>query len=224
MHTPTTLWPRFRLVWIVLPVLAVLLLGMVRARDDDVEDAKFRSDAAKARPGVLDVAGDLADGADAAKMEKARARAKEVRKLHPLDAVMWQLKLRDKGGLGVGATPGLLVPDGIEAKLIVLGGLRRPLTANQLKAEQADLQRMGEITRAVAVIARCYRPEVSGRGWVGLWSLICAVVWDVLSEDAEKNAQDFLDAVKSGDPKATQRASYYLSNSCTNCHSWCRDR
>jgi cytochrome c556 len=221
MRTPPALSPRFRVAWIVFAASAVFLLGAVHARDNDAEDAKHNSAAAKAAPDVLEVVDCLADGGDMAKGAKAQAKVKVISRTHEFEAIMWQFTPRDKGGLGIGAKPAGRIPDGIEVKIIALANLKKPLKAEQFAAEQPDLQRMAETIRAVSFIAKGYGPKLEGRGWVLIWNLIRAVVWRLYCDDMESNSQSLLDAIKAGDSHEVQKASNRLLASCISCHnSW----
>jgi len=87
----------------------------------------------------------------------SREGQKIAKKYEELNDVMGVFKPRriqpgaaGTSGIGVGNKPGVILPDGIEAKIL---DLTKRIRKGDLDNNAADLKRMGEITAAVAGIA-----------------------------------------------------------------------
>ena len=191
----------------VLLALGAMFLAVAHGRDDDDKDKLKKTEAAK--EAVLKLVDDLGKGTDV-KKEAADVAAK-----HEIEAVMNQFKPRAKGGLGVGATAGAIMPDAIELKLIALGG-KKVLPKADLTSQQADLQKMAEVTLAIAEITPHYAPKKDETGKP-------IKDWLKFSADMQKQSKDLVTAIKSGDPKMVQKASLTLNSSCNACHTEFRD-
>jgi hypothetical protein len=136
-----------------------------------------------------------------------------AKRAEQLEEVMDVFKPRDKGGAGLGPTPGAIRPDGIELKLIDLGKKREMSKADVDK--QADaLARAGEITRAVADIT-VYFTEKDGKK--------NSAKWKQYTEDMKKGAEQFTAAAKQKDAKGIKAGANALNASCNNCHADFRD-
>src|SRR6516164_6728785 len=108
--------------------LSVCLLTSAITRGDDDDDAADIKEAAKA----TDALKKLVEAIEAGKEKDIPKLADELNKKTDLKHIMWSAyKPREKGGLGVGAKPGTIRPDGIEAKIISMS--KKPLPANQLQ-------------------------------------------------------------------------------------------
>src|SRR5438309_46198 len=119
-------------------------LVAVYASDGVGQDKKQNKEA---REAVLRMA-DLVGKKDFAALKpQADAVAKSI---DGLNDVMNLLRLRAKGGLGMGDTPGAIAPDGMEAKLVNLA--KRPLTQPQLAKDAKALVRMAEVNAAIAQV------------------------------------------------------------------------
>ena len=206
-----------RHTWIS-PVVGMLALGVffltvARARDDAEEKAKIAA-AQKAAPDVEGLA-DAAADADALK-KKADAIIKKYDDLGP---IMWQMKPRDKGGLGVGAKPGAYDPDAIELQLLQLGNPKKGITAKDLKNNNADYQRMVQVIRGIAEPTPSYADKYIKAGAPGATK----DNWIRMSKDMQKGSDDLLGAIKSNDLKAVKKAMDNLNKNCNDCHTAFRD-
>jgi len=192
----------------ILLALGAFFLATAHGRDDDDKE-KIKKTAA-AKEAVLKLVGDLGKDADL-KKEAAAVAAK-----HDIEYVMNQFKPRDKGGIGVGAKPGAILPDAIELKLIALGNPKKMISKADLASQQADLQKMAQTTLAIAETTPYYAPKKDEAGKP-------IKDWLKFSEDMKKQSKDLVGAVKSGDPKMVQKASLTLNSSCNACHTTFRD-
>ncbi len=152
----------------------------------------------------------LADDAGTKDWAEFSKAGSEVAKKHELDKVMNGFKMRKpnlKGiaGIGVGAKPGAITPDGIEAKLISL--TKMPLTPAQLQKEADDLVRMTEIIAAIAATSlhQCPNPAMQVR-------------WNQWSEEMYQSSRELTKAIKAKNPADVKNAAHKLNDSCKNCH------
>ncbi len=166
MRRPAWLLPGLGLL-----ALGVCFLAVARALDkgDEAEDMKA---AAAAAPDVQKLA-DAAAAGDAAALKKL---GDDAAKKYELKAIMFAFKPKEKGGLGVGATP-----DGAELTLIKLG--KKALPATALTAQSADLQRMAALVRGISEVTPDFAGKFTKTG-------ADAKVWDGLAEDMTKGAED----------------------------------
>ena len=206
-----------RHVWL-LPFAAVVVVGVcflsvVRARDDD-DDKKKMEDAKKAAPDVLGLADAVASGNPDALKKQADAVVKKYDELMP---IMWQMKPRDKNGLGVGPKADVYVNDAIELQLLELGG-KKSKNAQYIKDHAADFQRMAEVVRGIAAVA----PPFGKKGGFAK-TPADEKVWNSLCEDMAKGSDDLIDAIKKDDDKAFKKAVDNLNKSCNDCHTKFRD-
>jgi hypothetical protein len=182
-------------------VLALAILFVVA-----VPVALADDDAKAAQKDVLDLAKASEEGKP---IDKARLEAIK-KKYDDLDTIMHSYKPRDKGGIGVGPKG---KSDGIEIKLNNLG--KKPLAKMQLDKEADELIKVAHINAAIADITKLYVPKPKGgKG---------PKEWNEYAEAMKKSSLEFAKAVKSGDPKAVQKAANNVNASCTNCHSDFRD-
>ena len=188
--------------------LAALFLAPARGRDDDDKEKTMKTEAAKVD--VLKLVGDL-NGKD----EDIKKEAAVIAMKHDIEFVMNQFKPREHHGLGVGVAPGAVKWDGIETELLFLG--KKALPAKDLAAQKADLQKMAEVTLAIAHVAPNYAPKKDEPG-------MPIKDWLKFSDDMTKQSKDLLDAIKGGDPKMVQDKANTLNGSCNSCHTEFRDK
>jgi hypothetical protein len=204
-------------IWGGAAVLAALALGLVavcRGRGDDAEDKENMQKAALAKEPVLKLVGAIESGA---KDEDVKKQAADVGKKYDIKHVMWQMKPRDKGGLGVGPTPDAIQPDAIELKLIALGNPKKVISQKDLTAQQGDLVKMVEVSEAIAAVAPSYAAN-EGRKPAEQKK------WNEYCEDMHKGSKELIDAIKGGDPKKVQVVADKLNASCNSCHTDFRDK
>lgn len=138
----------------------------------------------------------------------------ELAKKYSLDELMHVYKFRNKGGLGVGETPGAITPDGIEAKL---QGLQKK------EADKADLSKngkayatMGEVSLILADLSEAHTPkEKKGEK--------DPKKWKEFVEKMRKGSNELIAASSKGDSKALKSAAKTLNDSCVECHGIFRD-
>jgi len=134
--------------------------------------------------------------------------AAPVARKHELFDLMGVLRKRDpedpRSGLGVGARPGAIKPDGIDAKLIRLAGRVRPADLENAK----DLIRMAEVTAALASITFHRNEPV----------FMKRQKWEQLCTEMHDASLDFIDAVKGKDITKVENTARILSDTCAACH------
>jgi cytochrome c556 len=169
-----------------------------RTADDD-EDKQAIKDAQQALTKLMDT---MAKGGNTA------AEVKAIRdKFGELKPIMYAaFKPRKNGGMGIGP-PGQ--GDGIELKIISLG--KRALQKPDVAKWQDDLQKIADVSKAIAEVADLYPPKKD------------AEKWKQYDTEMRKGAEELARAAKGGDPKAIKNAANNLNASCSNCHSDFRD-
>jgi hypothetical protein len=155
------------------------------------------------KEGVLKIADTIKKGDMAGADAQAVALAKKVEDLGDL---MDFFKKRDKGGIGVGSKAGVVVPDGIEMKLVGLG--RESPSVAALKKEAASLEEMGYVVAAMAKVARA-KPATGAKAKE--WNGWC----DAVAADAVKLSA----AAKSQGAADLKTIARKINESCNACHS-----
>jgi IMP dehydrogenase/GMP reductase len=152
---------------------------------------------------VLKIAAAIKMGDTAGAEMQATALAKKIEDLGDL---MDLFKKRDKGGIGVGSKAGVVVPDGIETKLISME--KNALSAAALKTEGGPLEEMGYVIAAMAKIAKL-KPaaKAKGKDWNG-WCDEVAASGVKLSAAAKSQGAADLKAI-----------AKKINASCNACHS-----
>jgi hypothetical protein len=167
------------------------------------------ADEKEVRAAILKMA-DMIEKNDAAGAKKQAAAMKDAELLDAMNL----LALRSRKGLGVGADPDKIKPDGIEAKLIGMG--RKPLPQAQLEKEAADLARMAYVIAAISEVARVKVPEKDeGQKKRKDW-----IMW---SEEMRQSAEQLARAAKAKNAAETKTAAAKVNSSCNNCHGVFRD-
>jgi hypothetical protein len=140
----------------------------------------------------------------------AKAEAKTVaKKIEDLDDLMHSFKPRNKKGLGVGGTAGVVVPDGIEQKLNAIS--RDGITAAMLQKEAKNLTEAAWMTAAIAEITVFKAPEKDkGKKKRSKWI--------ELSETTRDAAKELAAAAKGGNVNEVKNAAIKVNNGCNNCH------
>jgi hypothetical protein len=141
----------------------------------------------------------------------AEQQAVEIAKKSELENVMDLLKLRAKKGLGVGAEPGVIKPDGIEAQIINLS--KKAMRPNDLEARAKDLAQAARITAAVALIAQHSCPVAKQEGDKD------PKQWDRWSRDMYEEAIRLAVAAEARNPKDVKTVASKLDSSCNACHA-----
>lgn len=180
--------------WMTLSAAVVLGVSLLATNLSNAAD-----DEKEARDAVLKVADALEKGDTATAKKLASGVKSETEDLMNL---MLPRKDNGKGGLGIGAKPGAITPDGIEKKV-------QDLAKNAPKAGEAkDLERAGYIMKAISMTIENKVPK--GKK---------PMPWKKYNTDYEKMTDDFIAAAKKGDAKAIQAASKKLNDSCITCHN-----
>src|SRR5258708_18946584 len=180
--------------WMTLTAGMVLGLGVLATVGSAADD-----EAKEARDAVMKIAGLVEKG----KMADAKKEGAGVKsELEDVMNLMLPRKDNGKGGVGIGAKPGAIMPDGIEKKL-------QDLEKTAPKAGEAkELEKAAYIMIAIAVASEGKVPKGKKPG-----------PWKKYNADFEKQAQDFLAASKKGDAKGIQDAAKKLNNACISCHN-----
>jgi Cytochrome C' len=188
--------------WAFLSLLAlgVVVLSVTSSYSaDDDDDKKAVKAAADDVIKLVDTKGDVSKEAEA------------LAKKHEIDKVMHGFKPRLRGGIGIGAVPGAVMPDSIELKIIDLGKQKVPAIKKELAMKSADLQKMAEITRAIAEINEFYAPTPAGKKNPKLYKKF--------NDDMKKTSKDLIEAIKMADAEKVKAAATSLTKSCNECHS-----
>jgi len=189
-----------------------LILGMglvARSRADDEEVPKNVRDA------IMKIAGLL----DKGKLEDAKKEAAAIAKTAGYDgskpgsceSLMHVFAVRVKKGFGVGTKPGMIKPDGIEAKIQVLGDDKKKLTDKTLKNESADIKTLALVSAAIGDIAVEATPKKDD-------GKKKAADWKKWSQEMHDYGLKLAEASGKSDTKAVQIAARNLDGSCTSCH------
>jgi hypothetical protein len=171
----------------------------------------------EAADAVAKQAEDVAKGKDWASLVKqGQPMAKKVE----LEQVMHLMKLRKpddekRSGLGVGAKPGAITPDGIEAKIINMS--KAPMPAARLQKEQEALIQLAERTAAIASIGIHQCPVQAPMGQK------TPAKWKELMEDMHKSSEQLIKALKDKNPAKVKEAARRLNANCNDCHAIFRD-
>ncbi len=160
-------------------------------------------EAAGLKDGVLKIAASVQKGDTAAAQSQAAVLAKKVEDLADL---MELFKKRDKGGIGVGLKKGVVVPDGIEIKLVKMGR-DAPSTSEATKEAEA-LQHMGAVVAAMAYVTKSKPPaKVKAKEWNG-WC-----------DDLAASGMKLSAAAKDHAPADLKAAASKINATCNACHS-----
>jgi cytochrome c556 len=187
-------------VWLAgLGLLALGLLFTIAGRVTGGEE--------KIKKSVLEIAAAIEKGNSAAAISKAKALAKSV---EDIEDVMAVFKLREKGGLGVGAKANAIVPDGVELKLLAMG--RDAPGQNTVDKEAAALEKMSYVIAAVAEVALA-KPPARDEGKKKKKDFIR---W---AKDMRAAAPLLAAAAKSKSPAEIQKAAAKINSTCSTCHA-----
>ena len=156
-----------------------------RGRDDD--DAEKAMKTAAARVAVLKLVGDLGK-ADEVKKEAADIAAK-----HDIEFVMNQFRPRTRAAWASAPAPRDKY-DGIETELLFLG--KKALPQKDLAAQQADLQKMAEVSLAISEIAH-YAPKQDAAG-------MPIKDWQKYSGDMNKQSKDSSTPSRAATPRRSR--------------------
>ncbi len=197
----------------LLPVVGVLTAGvflLAAARPADDDDKENIEAAKKAAPDVQKLA-DAAAAGGAALQQQVNAIVKTYGDLEP---IMWQMKPRDKAGLGVGQQ-GAYANDSIELQLLELGG-RKPKTAKDIKDHAADWERMADVVKGIAPVTPAYAKKY-------VKTPADEKAWNGLAGDMGKGADNLIAAIKAGNAAKFKKAVDSINKSCNDCHTKFRD-
>lgn len=177
---------------------ASLALGALAAGPGEpaTTDEKDLEAAREAQPLLMALVKSLARGEDGKK------EAAQIKKRFPddLTPVMSVFRSRARGGLGIGPRGA-----GIEEEITQLA--RRPLPAAKVAAQKEVVERIGEVTRAVAQMADLYPPRAM------------IAEWTKFNDEMRRSAEGLVKAAGLGSPKDIQRSATRLYESCKNCHT-----
>jgi hypothetical protein len=184
----------------VVSALAIWLLAASTGSAADDDQA--------AREGVLKVA-DLIQKKD---MDTAKKQAEAIaKKINDPEPIMNTMSPREDGGLGIGAKPGAIKPDGIEKKLLEID--KTPLKDPQAATEADALQEMAYRIAAVAAMAQNACPVPAKQGAKDPKD------WKRWTDDMQKQALDLADATKTKKAAEVNKAVKKLNDTCTACHA-----
>jgi cytochrome c556 len=162
----------------------------------------------------------IADLIDKGKAEDAKKEAAAIAKKAGFDgnkpgsceSLMHAFAVRATKGFGVGDKPGMIKPDGIEAKIQVLGDEKKKLSDKTLKTEAADIKKLALISAAIGDICIEATPKKDD-------GKKKAADWKKWSQEMRDYGVKLADAAgKGSDAKSVSIAARNLDGSCTSCH------
>jgi hypothetical protein len=192
-----------------LAVAALLAAGIWALATADGRGQQDDKEVKEAKEAVAKLVNAMRQGGDAG------PQAAEVAKKVEIENLMIVFKPRNKGGFGIGPSPGKVSPakDGIEQRIITMG--RLALKKDQVAKQKEPLIEMAERVQAVAEITQHYMPPKKAGA--------TPANWKKYTQEMKKSAQDLAGALKGGDPMKIKAAATDLNASCTNCHGDFRD-
>jgi cytochrome c556 len=216
MRMPTRWLLSLAALWILgFGLLVAVGPGAAADKDEKVspEQKAAREQARQTVEQLADMVGDDKKAEDVQK--KAKELAEKMMKadfgVQAVEPIMAPLKLRTKGGMGIGAKPGVYDPDGIEAKIIGLA--KKKLTAAELKNQADDIAKLAKITAAVAEVSELHKPEKKvGDKRPEDWAK-----WSKEMRDSALELANQTKAIKP-DPDAIKKTATKLNGTCTDCH------
>jgi cytochrome c556 len=187
--------------------------GAAADKDKETPEEKAaRKEAQEAVIQLADMIGDPKKADDIKKMatDLAEKMKKEDIGIAAVGPVMSGMKLRDKGGLGVGKS-GAYSPDGIEAKIMALA--KKKLTAAEATAQANDIAQLAKITAAIGEVADLHAPTMKKAGKD-------PKDWKKWSNEMRDDALDLAKIVQGAkpDPGKIKDAATKLNGTCTDCH------
>ena len=195
---------RFVIAWAtVLGLLAVTFFQTAGRSRADIDK--------KMHDALVEIAQAIQKGDTATAETKARALAKAVEEL---DDLMHSFKPRNKKGLGVGSTAGVVTPDGIEQKLDAVA--KDGITPGQLTKEGKALDEAAWMTAAIAEVTKYKGPEKDkGKKTKARWGQY--------TKGMLEGAKELSAAAKGMNADAVKAAAVKLTNNCNSCHMYFRD-
>jgi len=179
--------------------LAALLVKVeVRAADDSTLPAELEKVSKDATGKKWDDA--VKDTAGTAKKYEPEQTMHLMAKRNPANT---------KGGVGIGSKPGVIDPDGIEAKIINM--IRQGIPQGEM-ANAADFKKMADQVAAIAAITTSQKPEKKKEDPDG-------AIWKKTSADMFEKAKDFGKAVEGKDQAKIKAAAKALDGTCKECHT-----
>jgi len=162
----------------------------------------------------------LADQVGKKSWDDLSKEGQAVAKKHDdLAEIMDVFKPRSKtakvSGIGIGDTPGTIIPDGIEQKIIRMAG-RVGVTEGDM-AKAPALKRMAEIAAAVAAVT-VHKPNEKAQK-----NAASTQKWKDWSKEMHDSAQDLSKAIEAKDRTRAKAAVTKLHGTCTSCHGEFRD-
>jgi hypothetical protein len=193
-----------RAAWIMMAGLCLALsLAAVGLRGGDPEDEHLNKEvkeATQALVQMLETTGKTGNG----KSEAKAIHAKFSKRLKP---VMWAaFEARKKGGIGAGPEG---PKDGIEERVLQWDSPRsRPLGRDDIIKQKGTLQRVAEVSRAMADVTAEYAPKNS------------LAKWKQYTDAMRKAAEELSRGTTAGDAAMVKKAIANLHGSCTDCHDF----
>jgi hypothetical protein len=189
-----------------------VLAGVGSGVADDKKDKKDKKD-----KGPNEELRKIADAFEKGDLAAAKTQGKAVADKSELEDVMHLFSPRKadgEGGEGIGTKPGAIKPDCIEVKIQYLG---KRVAPQELKNDNAALQRMAFITAAVAEVAQHKCPVDKKTGEKD------PAKWKKWTEEMRESALELAKAVKASDAMAVKKTALRLDGTCRNCHGVFRD-
>jgi hypothetical protein len=166
---------------------------------------------AKLETQILKIADLHQKGDEAAAKAQAKAVAKSIEDMGDVMGFMKPRKVGKKGGgLGIGAKPGAIRPDGIEQMIMQLA--RDGITPDKLKKDGEALRRMAYVSAAIMDIALAKPPEKDE-------GTKTRKLWNESAKQAREAALELAKAIQGGSAAEVRRVANKLNAGCTNCHN-----
>jgi len=143
---------------------------------------------------------------------KAAAERSTKFELFELMEVFGRRRPNGTGGLGIGKTPGVIKPDFIERKLLLVA---RSVGQAELKEYRSDLVQMATRIAAVGAMTEHLAPAEAKRK--------NPKDWEALSRGMFKLGSQLSKSLKANDIAAIKKATTELNKNCMKCHQLFRD-
>jgi hypothetical protein len=189
-------------------VFAALALGSL-VLDGTGRSVADEKQAKEVRKTIEEMADAFAKG-DTKTVEKLVGKLKNNDTLLDAMSLFKPREADGSGGLGLGKTPGAIMPDCIDRYLI--NNLRKPLNDKVLAKDAADIERAAYICAAVSELTQYRCPIDKKKGEMDPKD------WDKWSKGMKQEALNLAKAAKDKDAMAVKKAMSNLYSNCSGCH------
>lgn len=204
MNTKTRKWTAAGLVLGL--ALGGVTAGLVRGDDDDDAKALKKAMEAASKEVMKNLNKPGTPGFDTA--------AAKLATQHKIEPTMNLMKLKKKGGIGIGGLQSLH-KDSIDL-LIIDYATGKPPTKAEVDKYADDLVKVARVTAVIAEMTPYWGPTKPQ-------GMKTPAKWKELTSEMKKGSADLIAAATAKDEKAIVAAARSLKNSCAECHRIFRD-